>query len=83
MDPRTRAAVRRFARVWPAEAQQIDALLELSWDELVLRDQTWKALRAAAQMCLSEIGFDLARWERSEGYAAFHEDAALEARDDD
>jgi hypothetical protein len=83
MDPRTRAAVRRFARVWPADAQQIDALLELSWDELVLRDQTWNALRAAAQMCLSEIGFDHARWEEAKGYAALQEDAALEARDDD
>jgi hypothetical protein len=70
MDPDTAAAVRRFSLVWDTQAQQIDALLEIPWEELVRRNDAWRELRAAAQTCLNDIGFDLTQWERDKGYAA-------------
>ncbi|QGW63903.1 hypothetical protein GOY17_02610 [Lysobacter soli] len=70
MESKAREAVQKFALAWRSEENQIDAMLELPWDELVLRNQHWHALRGAAQLCLVEIGFDLAQWERDESYVA-------------
>jgi len=38
-------------------------------DELVLQNHAWNTLHVAAERCLSDIGFDLAQWERDEGCA--------------
>jgi hypothetical protein len=70
MDEQTRLAVSQFALVWRAEECNIDSLLDAPWDELILRNNSWSTLRAAAQQCLSDIGFDLVQWERDHGYAA-------------
>ncbi len=70
IDPCTRIAVQEFANVWYTEENQINGLLELPWNELCLRNESWQTLHNAAQHCLSEIGFDLAKWERDEGYVA-------------
>ncbi len=70
MEPRTTLAVAKFASVWPTDTQQIDALLIVPWADLVHHNQLWKTLREAAKVCLAEIGFDLAQWEKGEGYAA-------------
>ncbi len=69
LDATVLAAVGRFAIVWRAQEENIDHLLELPWPDLVLKDRSWQALREAAQLCLAEIGFELASWEREQGYA--------------
>lgn len=63
-------AVNHFALVLKTESEHIDALLELPWKDLVHKNASWAALREAAGACLLSIGFDLAQWEQSQGYAA-------------
>lgn len=70
MDHRTQAAVSDFLLVLHAERVNLDALPSMPWDEKVLENQPLKAIRSAASKCLSQIGFDLAQWEREEGYSA-------------
>jgi len=70
MDERILASVSRFLLALRAEMDHFDNLPQMPWDKAVLEQHSLKAVRAAAHTCLSEIGFDLASWERSEGYAA-------------
>ena len=70
MDERILASVSRFLLVLRAEMNNFDNLPQMPWDKAVLEQHSLKAVRAAAHTCISDIGFDLASWERSEGYAA-------------
>jgi len=70
MDEHILASVSRFLLVLRAEMNHFDNLPRMPWDITVLEEHSLKAARSAASSCLSEIGFDLAGWESSEGYAA-------------
>jgi hypothetical protein len=70
MDPHIRRSVSRFLTVLRTEMDSLDSLPQMPWHETVLEDESLAAIRAAARSCLAEIGFDLADWERDEGYAA-------------
>jgi|SRR5690242_1610306 PhoPQ-activated pathogenicity-related protein len=70
MDHRTRDPVSRFLVVLRAEMNNLDSLPRMPWPETALENRSVAVIRSAARACLAEIGFDLAEWERSEGYAA-------------
>ncbi len=70
MDHQTRDSVSKFLTVLKGEMDRLDALPQMPWHETVLDSSSLTMARSAARSCLSEIGFNLAEWERSEGYAA-------------
>ena len=70
MDGHTKQSATRFLEVLRREVDMLDSLPRMPWPLAVLHDPALTRVREAAQACLTEIGFDLASWERAEGYSA-------------